>query len=760
MNRALLLATVSLSGVSLAGVSLFAGPALAADAQTAAAAADTGTIQEVVVTATRRSENLQTVPQSVTSVKGEVLKTQGVQSAIDLPQLAPGLVVSRTLASANAYLRGVGTSSSGFTTETPVAVYIDGLYLPNSATAVFSFNNIDRIEVLKGPQGTLYGRNTTGGLISVITRDPGANKALDVSAGYGNYNTYQGNLYVSTPIAQNLAGNLSVSYIDQLDGFDHNVITGDSNLKLRDVGLQGKLMWTPSAETKVTLRGFYDNLRTDMGISAMVFPGSVAPDGTTFLGERLNADRRDEGLKQEQYNLSLKVEQDLGFANLMSLTGYIYSHANMVGTQSPYPGNPVLGQSAVYLDGQPTDKAFSQELQLSSKTGEGSRLKWIGGLFYYHDDSTVLADVYGTCIGTTCAAAPPPLRTIGRPITRSISVYGEATYDVTPSTHLTLGARYTNDHKTFSGIVEVLPGHPNSLAALPPSVVSYPGMPFAGYPNGIPTSITNAEPTWRAVLAQDLGSDVHAYLSYNRGFKSGGFNPISFTNPPSRPEILDAYAVGLKTFLFDHRLRFNTEAFYYDYKDIQLRTSAPPAPPGGTILFNAAEAHIKGVDGDFAWAATSDLTLNGGFEVLDARFVKFPGGTCTVPRTIGGPILGGNATVACNLVGHLLPQAPKLSFNLGANYTIRLSAGSVVLAANDSYQSKQYWDPDNRLSEGGYHLVNASLTWNLPGDHFSAQVYARNLLNTYTYAGVAEGSADALVPGAPRTYGVSVRYRY
>lgn len=770
MNRVSLFASVSITTFIMTGAAWAQSaqvPASDASARDSAAApaAATGSpvnkIGEVVVTANRRAQNLQTVPVSVTSIKGEVLQEKGVANAIDLPQLAPGLAVSRTLASANAYLRGIGTNSSGFTTETSVGVYLDGLYLPNSAAAVFSFNNIDRIEVLKGPQGTLYGRNTTGGLISVITRDPERAPALDVSGGLGNYSTYTGSLYATTPITDTLAGNVSVNYSNQQQGYDHNVITGKNDLKTKDLGLQGKLVWTPVIGTKISLRGFYDDLRTDAGLAAMVFPGSVGSDGTPFIGKRVNADRRDESLTQRQYNVSLKVEQDLGFANLTSLTGLLHNRASMASNQSPYPGNPIRGQSAVYLDGNTTDSTFEQEIQLTSKHSD--KLQWIVGAFYYRDHEKIIADVYGTCIGSVCASSPPPVRTIAYPLTRSIAGYGEATYSFTTDTRLTLGVRYTSDRKTLSGIFEPLAGRPNSFpfTRFPPgAAITYPGQPYPGNPNGIPTSFTNSQPTYRAALAHDFTGDVHGYLSYNRGFRSGGYNPISFTNPPARPEVLDAYAVGVKTFLFEHRLRFNTEAFYYNYKDMQLRTTAPPAPPGGTILYNAAASHIKGVDADFAWAATSALTINGGVEVLDAKFVKFPGGACTVPLPIAGAILGGNTTVPCNLVGRHLPQAPRLSLNLGANYTIHTQAGDYALSINDSFQSKQYWDPDNRLSEKAHQLVNASLTWTPPGERFSAQLYARNLFDQYYYAGVAEGSSDGLVPGAPRTYGVTLRYRY
>lgn len=452
----------------------------------------------------------------------------------------------------------------------------------------------------------------------------------------------------------------------------------------------------------------------------------------------------------ELSNQALKGEHRFDLATLTTVTGYINNRSPSLQTQSPVLGQPAAGQGAINLGLFQTAKTFSQELQLTSNA-EGP-FRWITGLFYYSDKTMIQTQVYGTCVGTACTT-PVPTQTNGFQDTKSYSAYAEGTYDLTESTHLTLGIRYTSDHKTLDGTSRPLPGFPNSPSVPPGTVLSTP--------NTIDTSVTFNKLTYKAVLAQDITDDIHAYASLNRGFKSGGYNPTGFTNPASRPEVLDAYELGLKSELFGRALRLNASAFYYDYKDIQLRTTAPPAPPGGTILFNAAAAHIKGIDVDFVIVPTRGLTFTGGFEILDAQYTRFPAGICTTPRPIGGAVLGGTASATCNLSGYRLPQAPKFSFSLGLTYHVETPLGGFEFSASDGYKSKFAWESDNRLQQKSYHLINASLTW-LPTDsQFSLQVFGRNLGSKYYFVSASNaGGNDGHIPGAPRTYGVRARYNF
>ena len=733
-------------------------PAETQTAQAREAVEQTG-VEEIIVTANKRAENQQDVPISIAAFTGETLKTLGIQSTVDLPQVTPGLSLTRTLVGSNAFLRGVGTTTAGYSTEVPIATYIDGLYLPNSAASSFSFNNIERIEVLKGPQGTLYGRNTTGGLIHVITKEPGRVASVDMAASYASYDTVQANFYGSTPISDTLAANVALLYIDQGDGWGRNQFLGADAFKFHDFGAQAKLRWEPGPNTRITLRGLYDRTVTDQGNSGFIFPGSVGTDGSRNLGEFQVAYRIQPIAKQRQYSLSLKAEHDFDFATLTSITGYINNRSPSQQIQSGNLGTAVPGQGAIFLGGFQTAKTRSQELQLASNAADAA-FKWIVGAFFYRDKTLVQTDVYALCVNNVCPP-PTPLRTAGFQKTKSYSAYGEGTYSITDSTRITVGLRYTSDEKSLAGSITPIPGRPNSVPALPAAFVDFPGKPFAGFPNGIDTNVTFNKLTYKLVLAQDFGDDVHAFASYNRGFKSGGYNPIAFTNPPSKPEVLDAFEVGLKSELFDRMVRFNVSGFYYDYKDIQLRSTAPPALPGGSILFNAAAARIKGVDADFVVAPARGLTINGGFVVLEAKYHSFPGGTCTTPRVIAGAVLGGFASAPCDLSGNRLPSAPKFSYSIGVTYAFDTPIGGFELNANDGYKSDYPWEPDNRLKQEAYHLVNASITWTPDDSEFSLQLFARNLFDEYYFSSGAETAGnDVYLPAAPRTYGVKARYHF
>jgi len=753
-TRASLVASL-LTGAALTLPAVAAAQTASPPSATSAAEESSEGVQDIIVTATRRSESLQKVPISVIAVQGDTIAALGIKSTADLPQLAPGLTITRS-GGVVPFIRGVGASNVGFTTESPVAIYLDGLYVANASSVLFGFNSIDRIEVLKGPQGTLYGRNSTGGLINVITRSPGDETRVDASVGYGNYDTFSTNFYGSTPITDNLAANISVVYSDQNDGWGKNNFTGNDVMKQKELGLLAKLLWRPGNDTKVELRGLYNYNSNNLGLATTLVPGAIGVDGTGYQGKYRSNTRQDPFSRLRIYSGSLKIEQDLHFANLMSLTGYTYARQPVGFTQSGIPGRPVSGQAAVEVAILGSGSTFTQELQLSSQSS-GSPFKWIGGIFYLHDNTEVRLDSYGTCVGTVCAASPLPTRTTGRPTTRSISAYGEGTYDITEATHVTLGVRYTRDRKALTGLVEPLAGRPNSVTTLPASTVLRPGDPYTGNPGGIPTSVTASKVTFKGVIAQDFSDNVHGYLSFNRGFKSGGYNPISFTNLPSRPETLDAYEIGLKSELFDRMLRLNLSAFHYNYRDIQLRTTAPPAPPGGSILFNAARARSNGVDAEFSFVPSRSLTINGNLELLDAKYTSFPGGQCVMTRVIGGAVLGGSTAVPCDLSGARLVQSPKFSYNIGFVYTLETGAGRLALAANDGYKSRYSFSGDGRIQNAAFHLVNASLTWTSPNGRYDIQVYGKNLTGAYYYTAgqPATGGNDLYAPGAPRTYGVT-----
>lgn len=715
-----------------------------------------GGLEDIVVTATRRSVNLQQVPATVTALPASALKAQNITGVLQLVDLVPGLQVAPTGGN-NVYLRGIGSVSTGYN-EAQVAVYVDGLYLPNPATGVYSFNNIEQIEVVKGPQGTLYGRNVTGGLISITTRDPDlATVRVDASVGYANYNTWTQNLYGSAPLASTLAVNLAVFNSEQARGWGRNVFTGNDNNKSKETGVEAKLLWRPNDRTKITGTFIFDHNRRDIGFNYQILPGTVANDGTANIGEYRNASRIDPFASLNVYIGSLKVQQDLGFARLMSLTGYQSSNQDLSNQASTAQlGQPFAGQGSPYGRFKSGSETWSQELQLTSQA-PSSRFDWVAGLFYYHDRTTIRLDSYNTCVGAVCApAAVPPTRSMGRSTTESVSGYADVNYRVVDGTQLTVGLRYTDETKKLAGSVVPLAGLPNSVLTLPASVVTFPGQPFAGSPNGIPTSLNFNKLTYRFVALQDLTDDVRVYASVNRGFKSGAFNINTFNNPPVRPEVLDALEFGVKSELFDRRLRLNASYFYYDYKDVQLRSTAPPAVPGTSILQNVAVQRHKGVDVDFALAPGGGLTITGSFEILSAKYKKFPGSTCATPGPTGRVV-----TRSCDLSGYDVALASPFAGTLGFNYRFGTSVGDFTTGASYHYEARHPLTADGSVMAPRAHVVDANLNWVSPNKKIDANLFIKNLTGEYRYVlGVVSATSFAIIPGAPRTYGLTVGFHY
>ncbi|WP_174279134.1 TonB-dependent receptor [Sphingomonas bacterium] len=735
-------------------------------------AASSSAVEDIVVTATRRSADLQSVPITIQAVSSSTLKAFNVTGVLSLPSLVSGLVVTPSGGN-NIYLRGIGSPSTGFN-EAQTAVYIDGLYLANPTIGIYSFNNIDRVEVLKGPQGTLYGRNATGGLISVITRDPGDTERVDASVGYGNYNTLTTNLYASTPLGKTLAAGIAVYHQKQSDGWSRNLVTGHDLQKSDETGVQAKLVWRPGSNTKVTTSFIYDYNNRDYGYAYEVLPGTIANDGTTYQGRYRSTLRIDPSAPTHIYLGTLKVEQDLGFATLQSLSGFQASHANVAfAGGGPGQGQPLAGETTAYSNFYEKNRSLSEELQLVSKASPGERFDWVLGAFYYDDHTQLRLDSLPTCNGSVCLGTPQ--RNNGFPNTLSGSVFGDGSYRFFKGTHVTVGLRYTAERKTLTGQLSPLPGYPNSVATLgaaatatTPGIVYYPGQPFAlftagklaaSFPNGIPTRLVFHKLTYRFVLAQDVGDNVHLFVSHNLGFKSGAYNGNGFNNPPVEPELLYATEAGVKSELFDRRVRLNASYFHYNYQNVQVRSMSPPAAPGNALLLNAAKERIDGVDVDLSIVPVRGLTLNGALEYLDAKFVDFPGTTCPTPGTprvdSRGVTVGTVVNTVCNLAGATPQFAAKWSGTVGAVYNVETDLGSFTVSGNDHYTSS-YPTSAQYVVNDAHHIIDASLGWTAPSKRYDVQLWGKNLTKQYIYAVGQVATSFAFAPGAPRTYGATL----
>ena len=729
--------------IILTGVSIFsmanalAGMAQAQEATSAPAPQTTSDqtegIADIVVTAQRRSENIQNIPISVTAVTGDALTSAGIDSSMKLANLVPGLVFTRTVTAGVPFLRAAGQTSGVPGLEPPVATYIDGVYIPAAAATVLSLNNIDQIAVLKGPQGTLFGRNTTGGVIQITTRSPGSTPGYDFDAGYANFDTVQARGYVQVPLTDTISTSGAMAWLNQGDGWGRNVTLGTEAYKRKSFVAQGKTIFNIQDSTRLVLNGLYSRVTSDGGNTAAIPEGSLGNDGlTTFLGEYITTAPVDATVRVSQYLGSATLTHEFGTVDLQILgSAHHYSdEADIIASPVPFGR-----RSAVLLPFASSATTYSGEVQLKSHSNEG--FGWIVG--YYYLDNYTKASI------TTVIDVNPIAISHGRQKLTSHAVFGQVGYDILSNLRLTLGARYTIDRKSLDG--EQLSGAGVFIRTAAQAAAATNG--------GFPTKKTWKMPTFRAAIDYKPSNDLMLYASYNRGFKSGIYNVSTLTNPPADPEKVDSFEVGAKSMLFDRKLRFNVAAFYTDYYDLQIRGFAPPNPVA--ILFNAARARVKGIETDFQAALTRQLTASGGLALLDGKYLSFPTGSCAVPNTspTTGVRTGGNRTVTCDLSGNRMARAPKVTGNLGLQYTVPLDGSDVSFGVTDSYNSGFYWEADNRLRQKSYHSLSASASWTLDSGVY-VRVWGANLANEKIRTHVSEGSVDTFAAGEPRTYGITI----
>ena len=687
--------------------------------------ADTGAgtssaLQEIVVTAQRRSESLQQVPIAVSAVTASQLAARGIGDSLSLAASVPNLDITQNGTTLTLYMRGVGSNASDPNDESSVAFYVDGVYQASPLVNLFDFNNIDRVEVLKGPQGTLFGRNATGGVIQVITKDPQETFSGQGSVSYGNYDTVGANAYVTGGIAKNLAADLAVVYRQNFDGYGENIFLHVPIMRREDLGFRSKLLWTPEPDTTVGITVDYSLVRSD-GTPYQLAPGVIGADGvTSYPGAyKTNTNEEDAG-NSDSYGVSAKVEHDFHFARLVSISAVrdVFGMYDLDEDATPAPVvNSFIHQLA---------RNYSQELQLLSPSAD-SRLQWVlGGYYFYADYAYDPITIGGLAAGGPTAAE----NIFGRQYTSSVSLYGQATYEVLPGTHVTGGLRYTDEQQGIHSYVTV--GGTTVLT--------------------VPNQRQNTEkPTWRLAIDHQFTPDILAYFSYNRGIKSGGYNMLSPGAPGYHPEVLDAYEVGLKTEFLDHRARVNLATFYYDYQDIQVQN----IEAGAVNTVNAAAATIYGFDGDFMFIPIPNLTLSSSVGYTHGTYSNFQNATFTPPSPLDGPQFPGNAS------GNRLINTPQWTAGGSIEYRFLTDVGSFTPNVSDDYKDKVIVSDDNRLDIPSHTVANASLTWRMSDQKYWVQLWTRNMFDARYYASRVETSVgDLQYLAAPRTFGVTIGSKF
>ena len=690
-----------------------------------------GQLQEITVTAQRREENQQRVPIEIHAVDASTAIAMGIDDTQDLGKLVPGLTYMRNTTNGLIFLRGVGAPTGAPGTESPIATYMDGVYIASMSGNMLSLGGIERVEVDNGPQGTLFGRNALGGAIQIITKDPQSHPSFDGYVGYGNYGTTDVSLYGTTPVTDTVAVSAAFDDTHQQDGWGTNLYNGDPSYRPENLDARVKVLWTPDDKTRLSAWFYFDRLTDSAGAATSFLHGSVGGDGISTA--QPNFYNVDENLQSEytnwEYVGSVKGEHEFSWARLISISGYNYLRSiDLIDLDAVPISISEQNPNRLYSE------AYTQELQLASLPS--SPITWIGGLFYYYNVSGVdPARVLGTGVHSVCGPTCTYYDINTRPLTHSAAGYAQATAPITQRLRLTGGVRFTRDIRHVVGEYDASTG------------VAYgAGDQEKGWSNV----------SYRGALDFDITESILAYASFSTGFNSGYFNGGAPAQPAVNPAKIGDAEVGIKSEFLNRRARVNVSGFHYDYDNIVLKQ----VQSFGTILLlNAAKAELYGADVSFDFVPTNRLTFHGAFETLHSEFTSFPGAPLTVQLPNGR-----NQTIVGNLTGQQLFLAPAFTGSVGAEYSMPSAIGTFLLASSYQYNGGFNWNgtanadgtPNGRIREHSYDLLNTSLMWTSLDGRWSLRGWGKNITSTKYHAFVqTNANGDTYSPGPPATYGIT-----
>ena len=685
-------------------------------------------LESVEVTALKTRNRLQDVPASVTALTADDLARSGLVNSADLQQRVPGLSLSFGGRETNLAIRGVSNNVRSIGADPSNAVHLDGVYLPRSSMALTELFDLQRVEVLKGPEGTLYGRNATGGAINVVTRAPTANPSAEGFIGSGSLGLRRTQVAVGGG-TDDVSGRLAVAYTKD-DGYTRNLSTGtgldDNNFKafrgkLR-VALGGKSDLTLMAQASEDKGTIGYGVSTDTAITGPLYPYSLGDPDYRLTGadHRTNARniRLDSPVTSSRKTsvMAATVNWDLGPVGFKSITG-ITSYKSGDQNDVDWTGAKLETQDTT------TDvKSTSQEFQLYS-LGDGP-LEWTAGVFLYRDKGTETLDwlFHGpiNCgVPGSCAWARQTVKSSGR----SEAVFGQMTYRFTREWSGLLGARYNRDSK--DGDATNRRSGANSV-----------------------TDVSFSSFTPKAQLQWTPAKGLMAYAGVSKGFKSGGFNYGTAGLEKFEPESIVATEVGVRSTLMGGALSLNASAFNYDYTNLQLKTAVLSGSSFISRVNNASKAKVQGLE------LSADMALGRGFggglstAYIDSELLSY-----VSPAT------------KRELSGMPLPLTPKSSGSVWLDHKVAMSGGQLRSHLEYNYRSSVVFpltlDQANNKGEA-YGVVNASLRWTAPKDAWYLQGGVRNATDKlyrtmradYTFGGVVESF------GAPRTFEVRLGFKY
>lgn len=736
------------SAVAVAVAATLAAPAQAQET------AGTASLQEIVVTASKRVESLQDVPIAVTAYSGESIRNLAIADIEGLAVQTPSFAFSKAGGEAQIYIRGVGTNIFGIGADPSVAVNLDGVYLGRTNMGLTQFLDIDRVEILRGPQGTLYGRNATGGAINLVSRMPTREFEGYATAGFGEFDRVEVQGAVGGPLDEQWSFRLAGRYLKD-DGYTEDLDSRGTN-QLDDNDIQSYraiLQFTPSDSLTATLIGEYTEFSNG---NTSIVPrdnlGLAETRGAVPTGS-IHKERNDLAtfFDWDSSGVTLNVEWDLGDGvSLTSITGWKeYTSDFLFNTD----GTEIdITRSNFKYDSE----QLSEELRLNAEIGDSWRLL-LGAYFFDEDKKGGLGLVRASLVPARSFVIPSENSTY------AWALFAEATVDVTEKLSLTAGVRYSDEEKddfsAFGLVFDVL------------------GLESSGpvTPVGAPRVTSDSWDAFTPKFGVDyrVDDDTLVYGSVTRGFKSGGYNSLQPSNPPYDPEYIWAYEAGVKSQLADDRMRLNGAVFYYDYTDLQVSTFLNNL----TYITNAAEATVMGAELEMLARITEQLEFGLAVSWLDSEYDTFMTAYGSTPCR---PVPPATSCVRplrpYDASGNQLINAPEWKANATAQYTMPLgTAGSLVLFGQLSYQDDLYFTQINESEVGqeAITLFDARAAWLSANGSWEVSAYGRNLTdedyfhNGVRFTSTSDPAKDVFqignalgYPAQGRSWGMQATYRF
>jgi iron complex outermembrane recepter protein len=711
-------------------------------------------LEEIVVTAQKREQRLQDVPFSVSALSAEQIAASGITRLDDVARYTPGLFFETIgIGRPQAFIRGIGSAAFDAGSDPSVALFVDEIYIARFTGVTFDLFDLERIEVLKGPQGTLFGRNAAGGALHIVTRKPSEEFSAQFAADIGNYDSVLLRGGISGPLSRDsLLYRLSFA-TKESEGYIRNTATGERHQDDGSHGLRGQLAYTGSDGFDAIFTLEYG--RDDIGMLAeqnvtdnVLFrpPGDLAGQSHDLsLDQQYNTDGFQE---RTSTMLAAHLNWETTPGTLTSISAYRNNEFEELHDLDSTLFD-TLDRYALE-DGE----TFSQEFRLASSAD--AAFNWVAGLYYLHEST--FRDEQWT-IGSDTAFAlfmnggqRFNLQDVMDVTTDSYAAFGQGTYALTPAWNLTVGGRYSRDEKSADRLL-----NNNGIGAQ-----CTPATPCGPFPVNVllPASFTTSfGRSWNSFDPQvtvdyRAADDVMLYATYREGFKSGGFQPSIPANAERAsfifgPEDVRSYEIGLKSELADRRLRLNAALFHNRYEDLQFVTGTGVGAGGAPIVVtdNAAHATSQGVEIELLLRSSENLQLSAGYSYVDATIDEYVDDA-------------GN-----DQSGKQVIRTPKHQASTVGEYTVALGGDSrLVLRGEWSYRSRVYFDPGNTLetSQEGFSQFSARIAYET-GGAWSFALWGRNLgdelycQNTITLSASTVGVCHT---GPPRTYGLSFQYSY